>query len=276
MPDLPDDISQVVRWALAEDIGTGDLTADLINKDTRTKAELIAREAGILCGIAWFDEVFRQIDGAVITHWEKKDGDPFQSGQIICQINGPARSILTGERTALNFLQTLSGTATTTKEYVEIISGTNSRILDTRKTLPVLRKAQKYAVACGGGHNHRMGLYDAVLIKENHIRAAGSIKTILEATRQYNVPVEIEVENLQQLEESLDAGARQVLLDNFDLEELNQAVRLNAGRAILETSGNIDQSNLRQVAETGVDTISIGALTKHIHAIDFSLQFQSM
>ena len=273
MPALPDDISRVVKSALAEDIGSGDLTAGLINEQAMAQARVIAREDAIFCGAPWFEEVFRQLDDKVNIDWFVSDGDPVKSDMEVCMLSGPARHILTGERTALNFLQTLSGTATMTNKYVTLLKGLKTEILDTRKTLPGLRKAQKYAVACGGGKNHRMGLYDAILIKENHIIAAGSLQAAIKSALPLAVAVEVEVENLQQLEQALEAGAHRVLLDNFNLEDLTRAVEINQGRAILEASGGVDESTLLSVAETGVDCISIGALTKHLYAIDFSMRF---
>jgi len=273
MPALPEDIVSVVSNALAEDIGTGDLTAALITNDVTARANVITREEAILCGTAWFDEVFNQLDNTITVQWFASDGNVIKPDQTVCQVTGAARIVLTGERTALNFLQTLSGTATVTHEYVKLLDGLDTRVLDTRKTVPGLRKAQKYAVLCGGGFNHRMGLFDAILIKENHIAAAGSINEVIAATQQYTVPVEIEVENLQQLEEALAAGARFILLDNFKQDDLRQAVRINQGRAKLEASGAVDKSTLRSIAETGVDYISIGSLTKHIRAVDFSMRF---
>lgn len=275
-PALPADIADTVRRALAEDLGDGDLTAALV-PEAPAAATLIAREQAILCGTAWFDEVFRQLDTRVRVHWLRHDGDRIAANDILCRLEGPARAILSGERAALNFLQTLSGTATVTARHVGAVHGTRAAILDTRKTLPGLRRAQKYAVACGGGHNHRMGLYDAILIKENHIVAAGSIGAALRAARAAaggGVPVEIEVENLAQLREALANGATRILLDNFDLEALRTAVRETAGRAHLEASGGVDLDNLRAIAETGVDFISIGGLTKHLHAVDLSLRFE--
>ena len=273
MHPLPDDISSIVANALGEDIGTGDLTAELVANDLTANAKVIAREEAILCGTAWFDEVFKQLDNTIVVHWLVADGDVIKPDQIICQVTGIARMVLTGERTALNFLQTLSGTATVTQKFVKLLDGLDTKILDTRKTIPGLRKAQKYAVLCGGGFNHRMGLYDAILVKENHIAAAGSIRAVILATQKQKVPVEIEVENLQQLEEALTAGARHILLDNFDLDDLRQAVRINQGQAKLEASGAVDKSSIRSIAETGVDYVSIGSLTKHVRAIDFSMRF---
>ena len=268
-------IEEDVRRALAEDVGNGDLTAQLV-PDVPEQAELLCREDAVLCGRDWFNEVFRQLAAGVRIVWLKRDGERIPANSVICRLEGPARALLTGERTAINFLQTLSGTATLTAQYVEKIRGTRARVLDTRKTIPGLRRAQKYAVTCGGGHNHRMGLYDAVLIKENHIAAAGSVRAALQqahAAVAANVPVEIEVENLAQLREAWAAGATRVLLDNFPLEALRQAVQDSAGQGILEASGGITLENIQAAAETGVDFISIGSLTKHLRAIDLSLRF---
>lgn len=270
---LPNDIAATVRRALEEDIGAGDLTARLIPEHVTASAELITREDAVLCGTAWFDEVFRQLDTGVRCDWQAHDGEAIHAGQRLCRLTGAARALLSGERAALNFLQTLSATATATRRYADAIRGTNAAILDTRKTLPGLRRAQKYAVVCGGGKNHRLGLYDAVLIKENHIAAAGSIRAALTQARQTGAPVEIEVENLAQLRAALAAGATHVLLDNFDLAGLRAAVLETAGRAILEASGGASLDNVRAIAETGVDFISVGALTKHVRAVDLSLRF---
>ncbi len=270
------EISANVHGALAEDIGGGDLTVAFIPAERMATAELITREDAVLCGAAWFDEVFRQLDTDVCTTWFVGDGEVIRSNAALCRLEGPARAILTGERTALNFLQTLSGTATAARRYTEAIRGTKTAILDTRKTLPGLRRAQKYAVACGGGKNHRLGLYDAVLIKENHIAMAGSVRTALAQARAAagaDVPLEIEVENLAQLREAIAAGATHLLLDNFDLAGLTAAVRETAGRAVLEASGGVSLDNVRAIAETGVDFISVGALTKHVRAVDLSLRF---
>lgn len=274
-PALPEDLAESVRRALDEDIGRGDLTARLV-PDSPTRAELLLREEAVLCGTAWFDEVFRQLDSRVRSTWSFHDGQVVPAHSVICRLEGPARALLTGERTAINFLQTLSGTATATSHQVAALRGTQTRLLDTRKTIPGLRRAQKFAVACGGGLNHRMGLYDAVLIKENHINACGSIHAALEkASRQTppSVPIEIEVEDLDQLQQALAAGARHILLDNFDPATLRQAVSLTAGRARLEASGGITHENIREIADTGVDFVSLGSLTKHLRAIDFSLRF---
>ncbi|MEJ2307724.1 MAG: carboxylating nicotinate-nucleotide diphosphorylase [Gammaproteobacteria bacterium] len=261
--------------ALAEDIGPGDLTAALLGQELQATAVVIAREEGILCGTAWFEEVFQQVDAETGIDWFRHDGDPLAVDSQVCRIRGSARSLLSAERAALNFLQTLSGTATVVNSYVTEVEGTGVRILDTRKTIPGLRLAQKYAVLCGGGANHRIGLYDAVLIKENHIRAAGSITQVLqEAIRRFpDVEIEIEVESLEELAEALDAGARRVLLDNFSRHDLEHAVSVNRGRARLEVSGNVTRETLRALAETGIDDISIGALTKHLRAFDFSMLF---
>jgi nicotinate-nucleotide pyrophosphorylase (carboxylating) len=264
-----------VQRALAEDIGTGDLTAQLV-PDVGAHAELFTREDAVLCGTAWVDELFHQLDTRVNVTWLKRDGERIAAGNVIARLDGPARTLLTGERAALNFLQTLSGTATLTARYVEALRGTRSKVLDTRKTIPGLRRAQKYAVTCGGGLNHRLGLFDAVLIKENHIAAAGSVTAALAQARAVpatDFSIEIEVENLDQLREAISAGATRILLDNFDLERLADAVRETAGRAALEASGGITLDNIRAIAETGVDFISVGSLTKHLRAIDLSLRF---
>jgi nicotinate-nucleotide pyrophosphorylase (carboxylating) len=277
MPTLPDDIRETVRRALAEDVGTGDLTAALIPAGAQAEAEVVTREQAVLCGTAWFDEVFRQVDKRTSVTWNARDGDAIHAGQILCALRGPARALLTGERSALNFLQLLSGTTTLVREYVDAVRGTRAVVLDTRKTVPGLRRAQKYAVTCGGGQNHRMGLYDAILIKENHIAAAGSIAAALRAARASAPPgvtVEIEVENLAQLREALDAGAGRILLDNFKIEELKTAVREADGRAKLEASGGVNLANIRAIAETGVDFISIGGITKNVMAVDLSLRFR--
>ena len=270
------EITDSVARALAEDIGSGDITAGLIPEQTTAQAAVVCREAAVLCGRLWFDEVFRQLDARVQIVWHAQDGDRIHPDQTLCELRGLARALLTGERTALNFLQTLSGTATQTRAYVDAVRGTRATILDTRKTIPGLRTAQKYAVTCGGGQNHRMGLYDAVLIKENHIAAAGSVPAALAQARAAvasEVLAEIEVETMDQLRAALSAGATRILLDNFDLEQLNHAVREAAGRAKLEASGGITLDNICAIAQTGVDFISVGSLTKHIHAIDLSMRF---
>jgi len=275
-PKLPNDVIETVRRALAEDVGPGDLTAALTPADARAEAQVITREDAVLCGTAWFDEVFRQVDKRIRIVWLVKDGDVMRAGQTLCNASGPARGLLTGERVALNFLQLLSGTATRAHQYVEAVRGTKTIVLDTRKTVPGLRRAQKYAVACGGAQNHRMGLYDAILIKENHIAAAGSITAALEAARHSapkGISVEIEVENIGQLREALAAGADRLLLDNFSVEELKAAVTETRARAKLEASGGIDLSNIRAFAETGVDFISVGNMTKNVRAVDLSMRF---
>lgn len=270
---LHSEIQQLVRQALIEDIGDGDITAQLIPAETQVTAGIIAREPGVLCGSAWAVEVFRQIDEAVELKWLTQEAEHFEENQRIVEIRGNARSIMTAERSALNFLQTLSATATQTANFLKLVSHTNVAILDTRKTLPGLRSAQKYAVRTGGGRNHRMGLYDAFLIKENHIAACGGISAAVHSARTLaaDKPVEVEVQNLDELQQALDARADTVMLDNFTIEDLQAAVELNAGRSTLEASGGVDHDTLVKIAETGVDCISIGALTKHCRAIDLSL-----
>ena len=268
-------IAAQVRAALAEDVGTGDRTAALIPADATGRAHVVCREAAVLSGTAWVDEVFRQIDPRVAIEWLAHDGDAIAPNQTLCRLTGPACSLLTGERAALNFLQTLSGTATLARRWADAVAGTGARILDTRKTIPGLRLAQKYAVTCGGCHNHRIGLYDAVLIKENHIAAAGSVTAALHAAvaSAAGLEIEIEVETLEQLREALVAGARRILLDNFPLERLREAVAIAAGRARLEASGGVTLDTVRAIAETGVDDISVGALTKDVRAVDLSMRF---
>jgi nicotinate-nucleotide pyrophosphorylase (carboxylating) len=271
-----DDIAETVRRALAEDVGAGDLTAGLIAADAGAEAQIITREDAVLCGTAWFDEVFRQVDHRTRVAWQARDGDTIHAGQALCRVTGPARGLLSGERTALNFLQLLSGTATRARQYVDAVRGTKTVVLDTRKTVPGLRRAQKYATVCGGAQNHRMGLYDAILIKENHIAAAGSIAAALAAARRFapgGVSIEIEVENIEQLREALAAGAEHLLLDNFRLDALRAAVAETRGRAKLEASGGITLDNIRAIADTGVDYISVGELTKNIKAVDLSMRF---
>lgn len=270
-------IDAQVAVALDEDVGSGDLTAALLSAETWANADVIVRDSdAVLCGSDWFAAVFARLDSTVKVTWEAADGDLLASGSLVCRLEGPAPSILTGERTALNFLQTLSGTAALARRYVKQVSGTGAVILDTRKTLPGLRLAQKYAVRCGGGHNHRIGLYDAILIKENHIRSAGSIRAALTAAETVGrgVVVEIEVESLDELREALTAGARRVLLDNFSLDQLRDAVALTAGRAGLEASGGVNLETVRAIAETGVDFISVGGLTKDLKATDYSMLFE--
>lgn len=268
-------IQATVRRALAEDVGSGDVTAALIPEDTRGTARVISREAAVLCGCAWFDAVFAELDERIQVKWETQEGDHVAANQILCTLRGPARALLTGERAALNLLQTLSGTATRTAQFAAAVEGLPVRVLDTRKTLPGLRCEQKYAVRIGGCHNHRVGLYDGILIKENHIAASGSVSAAVAAAHALNthLPVEIEVENLDQAREALAASADILLLDNFTLELLREAVALNAGQAKLEASGGVTLKNIRAIAETGVDYISTGALTKDIHAIDLSMRF---
>lgn len=273
----PQIITQSVAHALSEDIGPGDVTAALIPIDAHADAQVISREAAVICGRVWFDEVFQQLEPAITLDWQVNDGDAISANQLLCQLHGPARAILSGERTALNFLQSLSATATLARRYAEAVAGTNTRVLDTRKTIPGLRHAQKYAVACGGCYNHRHGLYDAILIKENHILAAGSISAaVRQALQLYpKLLLEVEVENLAQLQEAMEAGAQRVLLDNMNQTLLRQAVELARGRIELEASGGITLDNVRSIAETGVDFISVGELTKHIHAVDLSMRFQT-
>lgn len=280
MQDLHDEIRANVQRALQEDIGSGDLTASLIPYDKALQATVISREAAVVCGTQWFEACFRSLDPAIAVEWFAQDGETVQAGKVLCAIRGNARALLTAERSALNFLQLLSAVSTQTRRYVDAIAGTRAVIVDTRKTLPGLRLAQKYAVTCGGGVNHRIGLYDGILIKENHIIAAGGIQPALMKAMAIAPPdvfVQIEVENLEELREALAAGARMVLLDNFTTAQLSEAVaftRQQAGAAvILEASGNITLDNVRQVAETGVDRISIGSLTKNIQAVDLSMRF---
>jgi len=279
---LPDDIQETVRRALAEDIGNGDITAALIPETAQCDATVISRENAIICGVAWFDAVFQQLDTGIEVTWRVKDGDAVGVNQILCSLHGSARPMLSGERAALNFLQTLSGTATTARRYADAVLGLPVKILDTRKTIPGLRTAQKYAVRCGGCHNHRHGLYDGILIKENHILSAGSITSAVSAARSHlrdlprNLPVEVEVETLDEVREALQAGADILLLDNFNLEQMRAAVVLNEGQAKLEASGGMSLDNLRAVAETGVDFISVGAITKNIQAIDLSMRFSEI
>ncbi|MGD8999893.1 MAG: carboxylating nicotinate-nucleotide diphosphorylase [Granulosicoccaceae bacterium] len=274
--DLESHVPQDVAKALVEDVGSGDITAELIGEDTQANATVITREDCVVCGRFWFDEVFQQLDHGITINWHVTDGERVTANTVLCTLTGPARTLLTGERTALNFLQSLSGTATIAAQYADAVAGTGAQVLDTRKTIPGLRHAQKYAVKCGGCRNHRLGLYDAYLIKENHIQAAGSITAAIKRARELyaDKPVEVEVEHLDQLDEALQAGADTVLLDNFDIETLRQAVTLNKGRAKLEASGGITLDNIRAVAETGVDYISTGVLTKHVRAIDLSMRFQ--
>jgi len=270
---LPSDIESVVRSALAEDIGNGDITAELIPAKKLVSARIISREDGVLCGSPWVNRVFSQLDNSIAVNWRVNESETFKANQILAEVDGSARPIMSGERTALNFLQLLSGTASYTRELASRIAHTSAKLLDTRKTLPGLRSAQKYAVRIGGGQNHRMGLFDAYLIKENHISACGGISEVITKVRRVSLDksVEIEVQNLTQLQEALTAGANKILLDNFDILTLQEAVKINQGQSKLEASGGIDQDILVKIAETGVDYISIGALTKHCRAIDLSL-----
>jgi nicotinate-nucleotide pyrophosphorylase (carboxylating) len=272
---LPDDVANAVRLALDEDVGDGDVTAALVAPDATISASVLCREPAVLCGVAWFDEVFRQLHPDIIVQWRFGDGDTVPANDIVCTVTGPAAPVLTGERTALNFLQLLSGTATAARSYASAVAGSNTRILDTRKTLPGLRRAQKYAVRCGGCDNHRIGLFDAVFIKDNHIANAGSIAKVVAAARRDNpgLTIEVEVTNLPELDEALSAGADVVMLDNFDRAAIGDAVARAGGRAKLEVSGNIELKNLADLASTGVDYISVGALTKNVRAIDFSMRF---
>ncbi|QLK59932.1 carboxylating nicotinate-nucleotide diphosphorylase [Enterobacteriaceae bacterium Kacie_13] len=278
---IESDIPLLVTQALGEDLGgeanaDNDLTAQLLPQDKIASATIITREAGIFCGQRWLDEVFTQLAGDKITvKWHVKDGDTVSENQTLCELSGSARMLLTGERTALNFVQTLSGVATKVNHYVKRLAGTKTQLLDTRKTLPGLRTALKYAVLCGGGSNHRLGLADAFLIKENHIIACGSIKAAVERALwiHADVPVEVEVESLDELQQALDAGADIIMLDNFTVPMMREGVALTAGRALLEVSGNVTEKTLREFAETGVDYISVGALTKHVRAMDLSMRF---
>ena len=279
MPELPADLATQVGVALREDVGAGDVTAALVPAAQQVRGAVVTREAAVLCGRPWAEETFRQLDPRVRLTWQAADGDRLTPGQEIFRIAGPARPVLTGERTALNFLQLLSGTATVTRRYVDAIAGTACRILDTRKTLPGLRSAQKYAVRCGGGDNHRMGLYDQVLIKENHIAAAGSVSGAIQAARASTpkVTVEVEVESLSELREALDARPDIVMLDDFGRTDLEAAVTLNRARGNpvkLEASGSVSLEHVRAIAETGVDFVSIGALTKHVRAVDLSMRLE--
>ncbi len=269
-------IARNVRCALDEDVGRGDATADLLPEHARARARLVTRESAVLCGRAWFDECFHQVDATTLIEWHFADGDRVAPGALLCHIEGPARALVTAERSALNFLQTLSATATTTAAYVEAAHGTRTKILDTRKTLPGLREAQKYAVRRGGGHNHRMGLFDAILIKENHIAAAGSITAAVRHARALHpdLLVETEVENFTELREALQARVDRIMLDEFELHELSRAVAEVDGRVPLEVSGSVALERVRAIADTGVDYISIGALTKHVRAVDLSMRIE--
>ncbi|EPF64931.1 carboxylating nicotinate-nucleotide diphosphorylase [Pseudomonas syringae] len=272
--DLTAEIEANVRRALLEDVGSGDITAQLIPAERLAKATIISRDAAVIAGTAWVDAVFRQLDPRVAVHWQVTDGDRVSPNQALFHLEGPARSLLTGERSALNFLQMLSGVATRAQYFADMVAGTQVKLLDTRKTLPGLRMAQKYAVTCGGCHNHRIGLYDAFLIKENHIAACGGIAQAVEAAHRIapGKPVEVEVESLGELQQALDAGTDIIMLDELSLDDMREAVRLTAGRASLEASGGINDDTLRVIAETGVDYISIGAMTKDVKAVDLSMR----
>ena len=263
------------KLALLEDVGQQDLTADLIPINTLANAAIITRENATLCGQSWLEQVFKQLDSNIIINWSFEDGDQMQANDVICTLHGPARTLLTGERTAMNFIQTFSATATLARQYADQVTGLDVQILDTRKTIPGLRLAQKYAVRCGGAYNHRVGLYDGILIKENHINAAGSIAAAIEQARHLHqtTAIEVEVENVAELEQALAGHADIILLDNFDIPALVKAVALNQGQAKLEASGGITLENVRAIAETGVDRISIGAITKDIRAVDLSMRF---
>ncbi|MBX8500298.1 carboxylating nicotinate-nucleotide diphosphorylase [Pseudomonas lijiangensis] len=274
LADLTAEIEANVRRALLEDVGSGDITAQLIPEERLAKATIISRDEAVIAGVAWVDTVFRQLDPRVAVHWQVADGDRVSPNQALFHLEGPARSLLTGERSALNFLQLLSGVATRAQHYADMVSDTQVKLLDTRKTLPGLRLAQKYAVTCGGCHNHRIGLYDAFLIKENHIAACGGIAQAVAAAHKIapGKPVEVEVESLSELKQALEAGADIIMLDELSLDDMREAVRLTAGRAKLEASGGINDDTLRVIAETGVDYISIGAMTKDVKAVDLSMR----
>ncbi|WP_318499447.1 carboxylating nicotinate-nucleotide diphosphorylase [Photobacterium leiognathi] len=278
---LPLEITRTVADTLREDLGGEidpnlDITAGLIPADSQGVATIITREHGVFCGKMWADEVFKQLGGEVTIEWHVEDGDVVEPNQTLCTLSGPSRILLTGERNAMNFIQTLSGCATLTAQYVKQLEGTDTRLLDTRKTIPGLRSALKYAVTCGGGFNHRIGVFDAYLIKENHIIACGGIKQAITTAKQLNPnkPVEVETESLDELKQAIEAGADIVMLDNFTLEMMREAVAFNEGRVALENSGDITLSNIRECAETGVDYISVGALTKHVKAMDLSMRFK--
>lgn len=280
-PFVPDDLHATVQHALAEDVGSGDVTARLVPAEQKSSARVIAREAAVICGQPWFDDVFTRLDRTIEVRWEVQEGAHVEAEQLLCTLHGPARAILTGERTALNFLQTLSGTATAVRRYVDAVAGTNTKIVDTRKTLPGLRNAQKYAVVFGGGVNHRIGLYDGILIKENHIAAAGGIRQAIANAQalKAGVPLMTEAEDLEEARAALAADVDLLLVDDFPLEQLREAVKLarahraGGGKTVLEYSGNTTLDNVRAIAETGVDRIAIGAITKHVRAVDISMRF---
>lgn len=277
---LDAEIERNVIAALTEDVGSGDLTAQLVPADLVSRAQVIARENAVLCGSAWFARCFTRLDPTIRIVWQAADGQGVVADQLLCEIEGPARALLTGERSALNFLQLLSGVASKARQFADLVAGTRAQVVDTRKTIPGLRLAQKYAVSCGGGGNHRLGLYDGILIKENHILAAGSISAALASAGQLAEKaagvcqfIQIEVETLGELRQALDAGAAMILLDNMDLDQMREAVAIAAGRAILEASGNVSLDTVRGIAETGVDRISVGGLTKDVRALDLSMRF---
>jgi nicotinate-nucleotide pyrophosphorylase (carboxylating) len=279
---LAEEITRNVAAALAEDIGAGDLTASLVPANRRVEATVISREAGVLCGVAWFERCLSELDPTACVEWQARDGDRIAPNQLLCRITADGRALLTAERSALNFLQLLSAVASKARIYADLVAGTKAQVVDTRKTLPGLRIAQKFAVRCGGGGNHRLALWDAILIKENHIMAAGGIveamqaaQSVAQAASERCKFIQIEVENLAELETALGAGAKMILLDNFSLDMLREAARINAGTAILEASGNVTLETLRDIAETGVDRISVGALTKDIKALDLSMRFST-
>ena len=274
LQQLTEEIEANVRIALAEDVGSGDITAQLIAADKTASARVITREAAVISGVAWVNEVFRQVDSTVVVRWLVADGQRVEANAVLFELEGRARALLTGERTALNFLQSLSAVATRSQHFADLVAGTAVKLLDTRKTLPGLRLAQKYAVTCGGCHNHRLGLYDAFLIKENHIAACGGVAATVAAAHRIapGKPVEVEVENLDELREALAAGADIIMLDELSLEDMRTAVQLNAGQAQLEASGNVNEQTIRAIAETGVDYISLGTLTKDVKAVDLSMR----
>ena len=280
LASLDAEIERNVAAALTEDVGSGDLTAQLVDAGAVRRATIVSREDAVLCGTAWFERCFKTLDPLIAITWHAADGDRVVPDQVLCELEGPARALLTGERTALNFLQLLSGVATMARRYADTVAGTRAQVVDTRKTLPGLRLAQKFAVKCGGGGNHRLGLYDAILIKENHILAAGSIGAAMAAAKEVAAAtggrckfVQVEVETADELKEALAAGATMILLDNMTLEQMREAVAITAGRAVLEASGNVTLETLRGIAETGVDRISVGALTKDVRATDLSMRF---
>ncbi|HSF46780.1 MAG TPA: carboxylating nicotinate-nucleotide diphosphorylase [Burkholderiales bacterium] len=275
--DLASTIEANVSAALAEDLGSGDLTSRLIPAHQQSRARVLCRGAAVLCGSAWFEACFHRFNAGVAFTWFYRDGDPVAADEVLCEIVGNTRALLSAERPALNFLQLLSATATLTRRYVDAVAGTSALIMDTRKTLPGLRLGQKYAVKTGGGENQRFGLYDGILIKENHVAAAGGVRKALNRAREVSsgVPIQIEVETLEQLGDAIEAGGKLILLDNFLLEQMREAVRFTGRRAVLEASGGITLENVRAVAETGVDRISVGSLTKDVQAIDLSMRFET-